>query len=693
MKKQNVKRSSLFACGISLVLCMAMLIGTTFAWFSDTVSNKGNRIQAGTLDVEMYKNSVKDTAPTGIAGADGWENITNLDTDVESPIFKLENAQPGDTQTAYVAVKNAGSLALKYNLDVIVSDASLADALTIETANVTSDILDFGTLSAPEAVSSKITDDIIALAKDSALDANKVTYFQIKFTFMESAGNTYQDKSFAADIVLSATQTNANATIVKARTVADINSAKANETIVLMNNITSDEAIDIKNAVNIDLNKYTLSVPSFKIATAEIATIDIANGNINCTGDFEIDAAKATINQSATITANGASIDVSSHTYNLTGQLIVAETLEIKGETTFVKANEAVVTAKTFSSTDNAVIKDENNAPIKTEEIPASVYNIGKEETITQAISNAPKDAVILLEGKTYNESVVIKDVSFANGSSKIFLKGKGKDLTKIVYSGTTDKVSPIEITECNNKNISIDGCSLIADNNAISRGLIWTASNNTSLNVENCFVASTSNKSDIRGISVYQTEECKLSLKNTEVNAKYYALNFASENTQLAVTVDNSKITATWAAINSYASNSTFTFNNTLLEGQNNYSGQTNDFSTIVIDGALLNGNDNFSIGNDFTFNSCTINAYEATGNEQHILSTQYGAKNNNIKFNQCNFSRTDVNGNSNSSYFHCTPKHETTGNKISINGGEPVVMEMGNDYALNGNSIKPVK
>ena len=44
-------KRSIIACVLALVLCVAMFVGTTFAWFSDTITNEGNVIQSGTLDI------------------------------------------------------------------------------------------------------------------------------------------------------------------------------------------------------------------------------------------------------------------------------------------------------------------------------------------------------------------------------------------------------------------------------------------------------------------------------------------------------------------------------------------------------------------------------------------------------------------------------------------------------------------
>ena len=51
---KSTKKSLIFSA-LSLLLCCALLIGTTFAWFTDSVTNTGNKIQAGTLDVALFQ--------------------------------------------------------------------------------------------------------------------------------------------------------------------------------------------------------------------------------------------------------------------------------------------------------------------------------------------------------------------------------------------------------------------------------------------------------------------------------------------------------------------------------------------------------------------------------------------------------------------------------------------------------------
>ena len=56
MKTMNTKKA-LIASLLSLVLCVSMLVGSTFAWFTDTASTGVNRITSGNLSVEIQDES------------------------------------------------------------------------------------------------------------------------------------------------------------------------------------------------------------------------------------------------------------------------------------------------------------------------------------------------------------------------------------------------------------------------------------------------------------------------------------------------------------------------------------------------------------------------------------------------------------------------------------------------------------
>ena len=51
--KRNIKFTSLMMSVVAIIALVAMLVGSTFAWFTDSVSSDGNIIKSGKLDVEM----------------------------------------------------------------------------------------------------------------------------------------------------------------------------------------------------------------------------------------------------------------------------------------------------------------------------------------------------------------------------------------------------------------------------------------------------------------------------------------------------------------------------------------------------------------------------------------------------------------------------------------------------------------
>ena len=53
MNNRKTTKKALLMSALSLLLCFSMLIGTTFAWFTDEVKSGKNQIMAGNLDIEL----------------------------------------------------------------------------------------------------------------------------------------------------------------------------------------------------------------------------------------------------------------------------------------------------------------------------------------------------------------------------------------------------------------------------------------------------------------------------------------------------------------------------------------------------------------------------------------------------------------------------------------------------------------
>ena len=105
MTSSKPTKRALLTSALAIVLCVTMLVGTTFAWFTDTASTGVNRIVSGNLDIELeYKNK-------------GTEAFKKADANTlvfdESALW-----EPGYVEYVVLKLSNAGSLALKYKLGI-----------------------------------------------------------------------------------------------------------------------------------------------------------------------------------------------------------------------------------------------------------------------------------------------------------------------------------------------------------------------------------------------------------------------------------------------------------------------------------------------------------------------------------------------------------------------------------------------
>ena len=200
-------KKSLVASGLSLLTCAALLAGTTFAWFTDSVTNKGNKIEAGTLNVSLAE----------------WDGTAGGYVEVgEDPIFNYDLWEPGYTDIAAVKIGNEGTLALKYELDIIANGASeLAEVIDVyyyQGGNAANGLpTDFEALKADDNYK-KLDGTLADLLADEDnngvahghIEAGEADFAIIALHMQETAGNEYQGKSIGTtfDIVLNATQYN-----------------------------------------------------------------------------------------------------------------------------------------------------------------------------------------------------------------------------------------------------------------------------------------------------------------------------------------------------------------------------------------------------------------------------------------------------------------------------------------------------
>ena len=127
-------KKSLLLSTLSLIMCVAMLLGTTYAWFTDSVTSGKNKIQAGNLDIDLEYATFK---------ADGSFDKWNSVTETTALFEETSLWEPGYTQVAYLKISNKGTLALKYQFGINVIKNILGKSVEGNDIDLTN-ILKFG---------------------------------------------------------------------------------------------------------------------------------------------------------------------------------------------------------------------------------------------------------------------------------------------------------------------------------------------------------------------------------------------------------------------------------------------------------------------------------------------------------------------------------------------------------------------
>lgn len=115
MTRSSITKKALFISTCALLFSMLMMAGSTFAWFTDSVSTGSNKITTGSLKVELLHTNAKVTKEEAVTQS------TLLFTDKNGEAISWE---PGAVAYENFTVKNAGDLALNYRLELDLNNAN-----------------------------------------------------------------------------------------------------------------------------------------------------------------------------------------------------------------------------------------------------------------------------------------------------------------------------------------------------------------------------------------------------------------------------------------------------------------------------------------------------------------------------------------------------------------------------------------
>ena len=162
MTSSKSTKRALVSSALAILMCVAMLIGTTFAWFTDTASTAVNKIQAGNLDIGVEYTLDGET----------WKDL-----DGATDIFQKGLWEPGHTEVVALKFKNNGSLALKYSINMNIVDET-AGINKLNQEYKLSDYLKVKTLSQEASLIGDICIDMAFSARSDGLGYTTTANFK-----------------------------------------------------------------------------------------------------------------------------------------------------------------------------------------------------------------------------------------------------------------------------------------------------------------------------------------------------------------------------------------------------------------------------------------------------------------------------------------------------------------------------------
>ena len=206
-ENKSMKRAVVLSA-IAVLLCLLMLVGTTFAWFTDSSESKGNKVVAGDLEVKLLLrddngeyNNIGDQASPVFGDEDSLiAQNKNIDTIWE----------PNKTQIAYLAIENAGNIDLRYQVILSVKtddgkDMNEVMQYTIVPGTDSSvvEAASWDDLTTPKVTPKKGSQIV---TKDIDLGIETTHYFAFVIHMNKEADNKYENASIEFDITVLATQ-------------------------------------------------------------------------------------------------------------------------------------------------------------------------------------------------------------------------------------------------------------------------------------------------------------------------------------------------------------------------------------------------------------------------------------------------------------------------------------------------------
>ncbi len=468
MNNSKMTRRALFTSVVAIFVCITMLIGTTFAWFTDTASTAVNKIQAGTLDIQLL-----DEEGNSLEGQTlGW---VAADGRTQDEILW----EPGCTYKLQpIVIKNAGNLALKYKIVItgIRGDAELNNAIEWTITN---------------------NGQTYAVDQEVSLAANDAATLTISGHMVESAGNEYQGKSIdGIGITVVATQDtvesdsfgndydanaeylyDANAeSLVRVSSVSDIKDALAQGigNIVLESDVTVDDPyLHIGKDASINFNGNTLRGSIISSGNIFDSPNNLVLSDPNNNGEYSIYSKIYGIEngngQAAAIIATHTTVTIESGKYTNDNAVIFCQTFDLEAVNVMINGGtfDGQGAASVIVNLSGKVIINDGefNAYHDGERYGACVQvepyipNVPSITTINGGTFNADKCLFYVNVGTNHIQKIIVNDGTFNVGEGGSLIQvSSGNAGDYLTITGGTFNADPSAYVDTANYDVTHSG-------------------------------------------------------------------------------------------------------------------------------------------------------------------------------------------------------------------------------------------
>lgn len=274
MSNKKATKRALLTSITALAMCVVMLVGTTFAWFTDTATANVNKIQAGKLDValEMF-----DTAQNKWVTAEG--KTLNFVKAANAPAGEKVLWEPGaEYKLPELRVVNNGNLNIKYKVEVTGIQMNRQPVAGVFDLN---DVITWKA-------------DGLTLGTEATLNPTESKAFTISGKMDTAAGNDYQGLTInGVSITVYATQ----ATGEYDSTRNDYDTSAGYSVVVLpetANAAMSKDTTESKYEYEAADGTVKAEIPTNAVAANETPTVSIRPVADAATGKFVVDAGNGT---------------------------------------------------------------------------------------------------------------------------------------------------------------------------------------------------------------------------------------------------------------------------------------------------------------------------------------------------------------------------------------------------------------